>query len=310
MKETQQNVEEAESKASVQIINHEQEICKWPTETFAIDHYHYREDEDDPELLEPTIIYPHTVLMFVPGNPGCAGWYISMLKTIIEKLGRGYSCRAVSYAGHGTLPHLVRGKRNHLDHESKNVNMNMNIAWSVDGQVEHKVQWVDMITREFVSRRSRSSSKRSNIHSHSHSRRIPKYIFISHSIGSHLVQRMCVLREDILLQTQALIHLMPFIRFDPSPKWKGKLLSAFGNMPNLSIPMLKSASRVAAKVPERVLDAYLEHVAGGGLDEDRKLAKGLLTNHEYTENFLRLGLEEIRDVPQTTEVSSFNAIQV
>ena len=312
MKETQQNVEEAESKASVQIINHEQEICKWPTETFAIDHYHYREDEDDnpnsdPEL-EPTMIYPHTVLMFVPGNPGCAGWYISMLKTIIEKLGRGYSCRAVSYAGHGTLPHLVRGKRNHLDHESKNVNMNMNmnIAWSVDGQVEHKVQWVDMITREFVSRRRSSSNKRnSNIHSHSHSHRIPRYIFISHSIGSHLVQRICVLREDILLQTQALIHLMPFIRFDPSPKWKGKLLSAFGNMPNLSIPMLKSASRVAAKVPERVLDAYLEHVAGVGLDEDRKLAKGLMTNHDYTENFLRLGLEEIRDVPQTPEVSKF-----
>ena len=188
MKETQQNVEEAESKASVQIINHEQEICKWPTETFAIDHYHYREDEDDnpnsdPEL-EPTMIYPHTVLMFVPGNPGCAGWYISMLKTIIEKLGRGYSCRAVSYAGHGTLPHLVRGKRNHLDHESKNVNMNMNIAWSVDGQVEHKVQWVDMITREFVSRRRSSSNKRnSNIHSHSHSHRIPRYIFISHLLG-------------------------------------------------------------------------------------------------------------------------------
>ena len=69
--------------------------------------------------------------------------------------------------------------------------------------------------------------------------------------------------------------------------------------------MLKSASRVAAKVPERVLDAYLEHVAGVGLDEDRKLAKGLMTNHDYTENFLRLGLEEIRDVPQTPEVSKF-----
>lgn len=124
---------------SVRVKEDEKELCAWQTDTFEIDYY----DSDHNQQ------HPHTILMFVPGNPGCAGWYIAMLKTVVERLGRGYACRAASYAGHGTVSHLVTAK----DDKGKK------LAWSVDGQVEHKIEWIDLVTREIYVYRHRRTTR-------------------------------------------------------------------------------------------------------------------------------------------------------
>jgi hypothetical protein len=59
----------------------------------------------------------------------------------------------------------------------------------------------------------------------------PRFVFVSHSIGAHLVQRLCVMREDILERTDLLVHLMPFIRFDPCQAHKKTILSTVAGEP-------------------------------------------------------------------------------
>jgi len=264
---------------TVKVVERRREICSWPTDTFEIDHY-----RNTP--TSSTAIYPHTVLMFVPGNPGCSGWYIAMLEAVLHRLGNGYSARAASYAGHGTVRDVVSSLNEDTDHT---------IMRTVDGQVEHKVQWVDEVTKDFMMVRN---SERLD------SPPLPKFVWVSHSIGSHLVQRHLILRKDILLKTQAVIHLMPFTRFDPFPKWKEKYLSTAANVPALTTAVLQISSMFASLLPHSLVDVYLEHVAGVSMVEDRELARGLLCNPEYAANFITLGMEEIRDVPERYDVSA------
>ena len=271
------------SAVTVSVNESRREILGWPTDTFEIDRL------DGPDESSQ---YPHTVLLFIPGNPGCTGWYISMLKTVVEKLGPGYSARAASYAGHGVISHVVRGKN-----EDETDARDNRVAWTIDGQTEHKIAWIDQVTKDFITSLSKSAE-----------RCPPKFIFISHSIGSHLVQRVCVLRKDILLQTKALIHLMPFTRYDPIPKWKKTFLSTFANVPNISISILQTASKFAATLPDNFIDSYLERIEGMSLIEDRELARGLICNHEYAENFLKLGSEEIREVPELHDAAAMRLI--
>lgn len=267
---------------SVKVVERRREICAWPTDTFEIDHYNL----DSPPSSTP--IYPHTVLLFVPGNPGCAGWYIPMLKTVVQRLGCGYSARAASYAGHGTVPDIVRSHNEDRDHK---------IAWSVDGQVEHKVQWIDEVTKDFMRSSSRVDSSP-----------LPRLVWVSHSIGSHLVQRHLILRKDILFRTRAVIHLMPFTRFDPFPRWKKTCLSMAANAPTITTTVLQTSSRFANLLPHNVVDIYLRQIAGLSLVEDRELARGLLCNPEYAKNFITLGMEEVRDVPESFDTSAMRII--
>ncbi len=269
----------------VKVKEFEREICSWPTNNFEIDHY-------DSDLNRQ---YPHTVLMFVPGNPGVSEWYIPMLETVVSELGVGYSCRAVNHAGHGTQPHLVRPK----DDECRK------LAWSVDGQVDHKIEWIDIVTEEFVGKNGEwKSASQSDGQQHA----LPRFIFLSHSFGAHLVQRCCVLRQDVLLRSDAIIHLMPFIRFDPIPLWKKKFLSTSANNADLVIPTFQVGSRFAAKLPQRLVDSFLQHGTGMSLDRDREITKLLFTNHEYVQNQLRLGLEEIRTLPERHDIETLRVI--
>lgn len=271
----------------MKVVERRREICSWPTDTFEVDHYKHTTTP-----TSSTPMYPHTVLMFVPGNPGCAGWYIAMLESVVKRLGNGYSARAASYAGHGTVPDVVSSPSNE--------DMNHKIMWTIDGQVEHKVQWVDKVMKDLII----AGRERINFPP------LPKLVWVSHSIGSHLVQRHLILRKDILLITQAVVHLMPFTRFDPFPKWKEKCLSIAANTPALTTTILQTSSTLASLLPHSAVDVYLKHVAGVSIVEDRELARGLLCNPEYAENFITLGMEEIRDVPEKHDVSEHSSTRM
>lgn len=57
----------------------------WETDTVSIDYF--SEDPQNSITNNSAIIKPHTIILFVPGNPGCVGWYKKFLYSIVESLG-------------------------------------------------------------------------------------------------------------------------------------------------------------------------------------------------------------------------------
>lgn len=272
-----------------------QTISGWPTDTISIDH-----------VLDGTIIFPGTVLLFVPGNPGLCGWYTKMISAIVESLGVGYAARGVSYAGHGIGEMIIGdGKENQEGNRER-------VSWTVDGQVEHKIAWIEVVNNEFRDIVSKGPSSRiqgtpGNLAYCSSEPLLPNFVFVTHSIGAHLVQRVCVLRSDILKQTDLLVHLMPFIRFDP-PQPQKTLLSTVARSPTAAIMYLQSACRLAASLPKEWVKVYLNKIARVDDDDGRELAANLVTQPAFARNFLELGLEEIRDVPERHDDAALRII--
>ena len=90
-------------------------------------------------------------------------------------------------------------------------------------------------------------------------RALPRFIFISHSIGAHLSGTKIMCPEgNILLRTDAIIHFMPFNRFDPMPMWKEKFLSTLANIPGLTIPTFQWEVDLHPKCLKDLLTILLE----------------------------------------------------
>ena len=135
---------------------------------------------------------------------GCIGWYIPILVDLIQKLGSGFAARGASYAGHSGNEKLVSYTTDNNDHDDKgstsnDENRDVSIAWTVDGQIEHKCSYINHILSEIKSRRKSESSSSSSR---------PKIIFLSHSIGSHMVERILLLRPDILYIELLVLYIL------------------------------------------------------------------------------------------------------
>jgi hypothetical protein len=140
-------------------------ISGWPTDTLTIDDDDIdhdnndvhstssRHDRNNPYYNNAANAITHTLLIFIPGNPGVIHWYTQFLVRIVEQLGKGYAVRGISYAGHGVGDDVV-GTRSDADHnqiifhdgercdgkvkESININgqKDMSISWTMEGQSE------------------------------------------------------------------------------------------------------------------------------------------------------------------------------
>jgi hypothetical protein len=103
-------------------------ICGWPTDVVAIDH-------DSSESTQP-----HTLLLFIPGNPGVIHWYVDFLCQVLCNLGDGFAVRGVSYSGHGLEGDVVGTDEEHISSlkgshpKDQTQEDKMNIAWTMDGQ--------------------------------------------------------------------------------------------------------------------------------------------------------------------------------
>ena len=64
-------------------------LCEWPTDLVSIDYTTSCPASSSYRASFGNLCrYPHTVIMFVPGNPGCVNWYVKMLTSIVERLGK------------------------------------------------------------------------------------------------------------------------------------------------------------------------------------------------------------------------------
>ncbi len=226
-------------------------LAGWATDVVCI---------DDPKST------PHTLIVFVPGNPGCIGWYTSHLLELVQRLPEGVAARGASYAGHS--PHtLPQGS-------------DISISWTVNGQIQHKCAFLDWILSEFET--------------------WPRLIFMSHSIGSHMVERLLLLRPDVLRQTRGVIHLMPFTRMKAS-LWDQSRLDWGAARPELLIRYSGWASQLLQRLPRWLVDYCMKGIMDDA--KARDLAVSLLRQPNYPRTFFELGTEEIRDVPEIGDVS-------
>jgi hypothetical protein len=139
-------------------------ICGWPTDTLTIDDDYNDHDNNDVHSTScrhdrnnhpyyyNAATRTHTLLIFIPGNPGIIHWYTQFLVRIVTQLGKGYAVRGISYAGHGVDDDVV-GSDDHnqtifhdgegCDGKERNESINvhgqkdMRIAWTMEGQSEY-----------------------------------------------------------------------------------------------------------------------------------------------------------------------------
>jgi pimeloyl-ACP methyl ester carboxylesterase len=129
---------------------------------------------------------------------------------------------------------------------------------------------------------------------------IPNFIFISHSIGAHLVQCLLLERPDILARTGHIIHLMPFFRFDP-PFMKKGMLSYIAHNHKVAIPVATTAVQFASfTLPRKFIDICMKYVAGVECDKGRNIALDIFSSPKMVKNHLVLGTQEVRGEKMNT----------
>lgn len=220
----------------------------------------------------------HTVLLFIPGNPGLIDWYSQFFERLVRHLGPGFCARGVANASHSLDESRIR-----CPHSSQN----RAISWTVPGQVWHKATYIDRVLQDLEPKTGSGSSLSVRL------------IFISHSIGAHLTTRLLILRPDLLKRTRLLLNLMPFVRMD-APFPFQFLFDLGASRPALTIAVTSNLMRVIRAMPESIVQwimkPKLRDVAS------REIGVRLLRQPDYAANFFALGSEEIRDVPEVFDV--------
>ena len=267
-------------------------ILDWPTDVVSIDY----DDGGRP---------PHTYLIFIPGNPGLVGWYIPALTLILRNIGPGFAIRGISHAGHGITDETVQvedwhnnstaGGRNNSNNDGATTTAtprNVQIPWTVNGQILHKMAWMESMPELQLLQSPPQLQPR-------------RIIFLSHSIGAHMVQRLLVLRRDWRSRTLAIVHWMPFLRME-APTTTQFQLDTVAHHPDYVIGIGKQLVQMTPRwVKEYVLQKHVPDQKG------RVLAVNLVEHPTFVRNFLELGTEEVRDLPQLPDVSAFvNSVSV
>ena len=160
----------------------------------------------------------HTILIWIPGNPGQHNWYHSDFKEILSVLGQGYAIHSISHAGHN----VCNSNSNRNSNSSSIVNVeeycrdnneaNASIPWTVDGQVLHKIAYIDNLlskllqidedekSRQHQQTQTQQQQHRQQQHTRTHQQQhhqrrhrrrrsmipnkmSPKFIFVGHSFG-------------------------------------------------------------------------------------------------------------------------------
>jgi pimeloyl-ACP methyl ester carboxylesterase len=248
-------------------------VCGWPSDSFSVDYYVPWHDD-------VVIDTPHTVLVFVPGNPGLIEWYLSLLQQLITRLGPGFAARGIGHAGHSLHPERIA-----------TVSRCTDVPWTVDGQSMHKAAYVDLVIKEF----RQIAQIRGVV-------RQPKLIFVCHSVGTFFTQQLLMRRADILARTDLLIGLMPFIRMN-APWKKQIMMDTLAAYPTATIRVHEFLSLWLSKLPRSWVDRIMRFSIPD--PTARSVAIELACQYHFVRNFFSLGLEEIRDLPETVNAAPF-----
>ena len=216
-------------------------------------------------------------------SPICSliSWYRPLLVHLVENLGPGFIAKGISYAGHGVTDDITNVHNNE--------NLDSSIPFTIYGQVQHKIAFLDML--RFEMKKSKCENKSFD--------KTHRFIFLSHSIGSHLVNHLLMLRPDILHRTALVIHLMPYTRMK-APTQKQIILNAVSSSPQAVIVISQSILKFIRFLPylwvDYLMRSYFEDNNG------REIATRLVRQPQFARNFFELGTEEVRDVPEEVDI--------
>lgn len=254
---------------------------------------------------------------------------------VLSGLGQGYAVRSVSHAGHGFLGNSNR------DHDGSNDNFITDvedychlrgknrgsgsvsplIPWTIEGQVLHKIAYFDRLLSSIAEESRQRQIQTENYHTHqcqSSCEFMPnlKFILIGHSFGCHVIQRMCVLRPDILERISGFLFLMPYIRTKPSVAIDQRKLEFGASRPELLIALSIKITQALKFFPHSTFQSVIRKGlqidsgdSGGAEDEiiANVIAK-LLRNPLYPRNFFELGTEELRDIPNEIDIAALRLL--
>ena len=224
---------------------------------------------------------------------------------------------------------FYKGDGNIGDKNAKNCSRNgtardVSVALTLNGQIRHKSEWVKGVLRESLP--SSEIHTMETVASSKNEGRQPMITFITHSIGAHIVQRLLCSESDILQQTSCVVHLMPFVRYDPYPRWKKWFLSALAGRSSGSWSEIRTSStppirqeifirtlqslvfamqRIKEKRP-RTFNRLIDKLVVSERSDDvfaRQLTADVMTDPILIRNHLTLGFEELRDLPGKPDVS-------
>ena len=310
-------------------------ILGWPTDVISIDPKPNGDscDRDVRSLLV------HTVIFWIPGNPGQYNWYNSDFMDVLSGLGEGYALRSVSHAGHGLFGTGKGDYGNNDDNSITDVKEHCRfggnrdvtgsacplVPWTVEGQVLHKIAYIDSLLSSIGKKNYRYKTFAQNQHAHKNEQNFEfskdlKLILIGHSFGCHIIQRMCVLRPDILERVSGYLFLMPYIRTKPSSPMDQRKLDFSGSLDELPIAVGTKLSRIVSSFPDSMVRNLIRKGLRDGSDSDGNgffdganetivnVTASLLANSVYPRNFFELGLEEIRDIPNEIDVVAFRLL--
>lgn len=259
----------------------------YPTKTFAVD---FVKPPTAGATQGSTRVFPHTVLVFIPGNPGLVDWYLRSFESIVDRLGPGFAARGVANAGHGFEPEHAQIPNNDKSLAS--------IAHSVDGQSIHKAYYLHLLAKEFNDwQKSKDHTSRS---SHILA---PEWVFVSHSVGCHFIQRACILQPCILKRTRLFLHLTPFLRMS-APDHKQWLLDTVASNDRLAIAFGQSVMSFLKRLPKWLVNRSVQLSIRD--EACRKTTVSLIRQPLMASNFFLLGLQEIRDLPELFDVRFYN----
>lgn len=275
----------------IQVAEKVRNIVKWPTDTVEID---YVSPKGNSTTNNISLEYPHTIIVFFPGNPGLAGWYVPSLLNLVQHCGRGFAARAISYAGHGKPDEIADVEK----WISRKKERDTDVPFTVDGQILHKASYMDMLDVDMKERAAACGLPGDLA-------KPPCYVFMAHSIGCHMIQRLLVLRPDILQRADLVLYVTPFNRMK-SDRWTEFFLFKLSAMPEFAFGHAQSLMKLLSTLPVHVLDTMLK----GDIqcDNGRKITVDLLQQPHFGRNFLELGMEEVRDLPETIDACAFRTI--
>jgi hypothetical protein len=297
-------------------------LLGWPTDILSVDKINILAAESEDPNPNPVHTSIHTIIIHIPGNPGQYNWYDSDFRDILSGLGDGYSIRSISHAGHGLINNNISNNRRRSSSSSSSSSDDNNnsivdvedhcrrrscheesatssasIPWTIDGQVLHKIAYIDSLLL-LIDSSHRSSRFKPD----------PKIIFMGHSFGCHVIQRICVLRKDILERTLGFLSLMPYIRTFPNNIIDQKKLNFCGNNQEHLINIGTKLSQTIRLFPESIVRSLIRNGIQNDDDEITNLTTKLLRQPIYPQNFFQLGTEEIRDIPNEIDVTALRLL--
>ena len=154
---------------------HQIDVVGWMTDVISID----PTPKYNPHHSDFRPSSGHTILFWIPGNPGQHDWYISDFMDVLSKLGEGYAVRTVSHAGHGLFgkmngEYADDGAYSITDVEkycrfggenNQTKSVSPLVPWTVDGQVLHKIAYIDQLLSSIeMQNRQRHINTNNTIH--------------------------------------------------------------------------------------------------------------------------------------------------